>query len=89
MGRKEKWNKDLGGHISYSDYWYDVPDGKYLISGSYDSKIKIFDVNNNFELMGELEHTDRVVSCIWHPEIPLIISTSADKTARVWIPQKI
>ena len=65
------------------------PDGKYLISGSYDSKIKIFDVNNNFELMGELEHTDRVVSCIWHPEIPLIISTSADKTARVWIPQKI
>ena len=38
--------------------------------------------------MGELEHTDRVVSCIWHPEIPLIVSTSADKTARVWIPQK-
>ena len=64
------------------------PDGKYLISGSYDFKVKIFDVNNNFELMGELEHTDRVVSCIWHPEIPLIVSTSADRTARVWIPQK-
>ena len=64
------------------------PDGKYLLSGSFDSKIKIFDVNKNFELMGELEHTERVVSCKWHPEIPLIISTSADKTARVWIPQK-
>ena len=64
------------------------PDGKYLISGSYDFKVKIYDVNNNFDLMGELEHTDRVVSCIWHPEIPLIVSTSADKTARVWIPQK-
>lgn len=64
------------------------PDGKYLISGSFDSKIKIFDVNDNFRLLGELNHNDRVVSAKWHPEIPLIISTSADKTARVWIPEK-
>ena len=64
------------------------PDGRYLISGAFDSKIKIFDVSKDYELMGELEHSDRVVSCKWHPEIPLLISTSADKTARVWIPQK-
>ena len=64
------------------------PDGKYLLSGSFDSKIKIYDVNKNFNLIGELEHSDKVVSCKWHPEIPLIVSTSADKTARVWIPSK-
>ena len=64
------------------------PDGKYLLSGAFDSKIKIYDVNNNFNFIGEIEHGDKVVSCKWHPDIPLIISTSADKTARVWIPSK-
>ena len=64
------------------------PDGKYLLSGAFDAKIKIYDVNNNFNYIGELEHGDKVVSCKWHPEIPLIVSTSADRTARVWIPSK-
>ena len=64
------------------------PDGKYLLSGAFDAKIKIYDVYNNFNIIGEIEHGDKVVSCKWHPEIPLIVSTSADKTARVWIPTK-
>ena len=64
------------------------PDGKYLLSGSFDSTIKIYDINNNFCNIGKLEHSDKVVSCRWHPEIPLIVSTSADKTARVWVPSK-
>lgn len=63
------------------------PDGKYLVSASFDSKIKLFDVEKNYELIGELDgHNDRVVSVRWHPEVPLLISTSADKTARLWIP---
>jgi WD40 repeat protein len=62
------------------------PDGRYLSSASFDSKIKLFDVENNFNLIGELEHYDRVVSVKWHPEVPMLISTSADKTARIWIP---
>ena len=64
------------------------PDGKYLLSGSFDSTIKIYDINNNFNNIGKLEHGDKVVQCKWHPEIPLIVSTSADKTARVWVPSK-
>ena len=64
------------------------PDGRYLLSGSFDSTIKIYDINNNFCNIGKLEHGDKVVSCKWHPEIPLIVSTSADRTARVWIPSK-
>ena len=63
------------------------PDGKFLLSGSFDHKIKLFDVNNDFNLLGALEHEDKVVSAKWHPNIPIIISTSADKSARVWIPQ--
>lgn len=63
------------------------PDGKYLVSASFDSKVKLFDVTNNYELIGELEHNDRAVSVKWHPEAPLLVSTSADKTARLWAPE--
>ncbi len=29
---KEHWHKDLRGHVSYSAYWYDVSEGKYLLT---------------------------------------------------------
>ena len=62
------------------------PDCKYLISGGFDNKVKIYDIMNNFNLTGELEHNDKVVSVKWHPDLPILISTSADKTARLWCP---
>ena len=62
------------------------PDGKYLISGGFDNKIKIYDIQNTFNLASELEHNDKVVSVKWHPDLPIIVSTSADKTARIWSP---
>ena len=62
------------------------PDCKYLVSGGFDNKVKIYDIMNNFNLAGELEHNDKVVSVKWHPDLPIIISTSADKTARLWSP---
>ena len=62
------------------------PDGKYLVSGGFDNRVKIYDIINNFNLAGELEHTDKVVSVKWHPDVPIIVSTSADKSARLWSP---
>ena len=62
------------------------PDGKYLVSGGFDNKVKIYDIMNNFNLAGELEHNDKVVSVKWHPDLPILVSTSADKTARLWCP---
>ena len=62
------------------------PDGKFLVSGGFDNKIKIYDIMNNFNLAGEFEHNDKVVSVKWHPDLPIIVSTSADKTARLWAP---
>ena len=63
-------------------------DGKYLLCCGFDQKVKIFDVVNEFKCVKVLEHDDRVVSCKWHPVIPCFVSTSADKTARVWLPSK-
>ena len=40
---KEQWHKDLEGHISYSDYWYDVPEGKYLLTVTGFARKEIID----------------------------------------------
>ena len=85
---KQSVIKEIYGHNEQIRSVAFSPDGKYLLSGAFDAKIKIYDVKNNFNFVGEIEHNDKVVSCKWHPEIPLIVSTSADKTARVWIPSK-
>ena len=63
-------------------------DGKYLLCCGFDQKVKIFDVANECKVVKVLEHDDRVVSCKWHPVIPCFVSTSADKTARLWLPNK-
>ena len=62
-------------------------DGKYLLCASFDSKLRIFDFNNELKLVKTLEHDDKVVNCKWHPDKPIFISTSRDKTARIWSPK--
>ena len=59
---------------------------KIFNHGIFDSTIKIFNVDLDCKLMGQLNHKGRVDSSKWYPEIPIIISTSSDE--RVWIPSK-
>ena len=49
---REQWHKDLGGHISYSAYWYDVPEGKYLLTVTGYARKEVVDIkaaNYGFE----------------------------------------
>ena len=62
-------------------------DGKYIMTASFDNKISIFDMNDDLKPVKYLEHDDRAVNCIWHPDKPIIVSSSADKTARIWSPK--
>lgn len=64
-------------------------DGKYLASAGFDSNIVITDTSDldNMTTVKTLTHEDKVVSVKWHPFLPLLLSTSADKSARVWYPQ--
>jgi len=81
MIKSTKVHNDAVKSISFSF------DGKFICTGGYDGKIQILD--NDLEIVKTLDHDDKVLSAIWHPFLPMLLSTSADKTAKIWIPSNI
>ena len=81
LAHEKLHNAEVRG-VSYS------ADGRYLASAGFDKNIMITDTLNvdNISVVKTLEHDDKVVSIKWHPYLPLLISTSADKSARIWSP---
>ena len=59
-----------------------------MASAGFDKNIIIVDTNDitKIKILKALEHDDKVVSVRWHPFLPLLLSTSADKSARIWSP---
>jgi len=60
-------------------------DANWLVTASFDGTIGVVDLNKGV-VRKITEHTDRVVSARWHPYLPIILSTSADRTARIFCP---
>ena len=60
-------------------------DGKFIASGGFDAKIKIMDMADEMNIVKTLDHSNKVISVRWHDAYPLLLSTSADKTARIWV----
>ncbi len=58
-------------------------DGKYLASGGFDHKAKIWDAET-FKEVRTLPETDFVSSLAFHPESKLIAVGSGSKTVKVW-----
>lgn len=62
-------------------------DSKYIWSAGFDKKVQI--MNSNLEIVKTLEHDDKVLTVEWHPFLPIMLSTSADRTAKIWTPSNI
>ncbi|XP_062869254.1 WD repeat-containing protein 47b [Trichomycterus rosablanca] len=64
------------------------PGAHYLLSGSYDSKIMITDLQGDLTkplpVMVAGEHKDKVIQCRWHTRDVSFLSSSADKTVTLW-----
>ncbi|MBR5013781.1 MAG: PD40 domain-containing protein [Bacteroidales bacterium] len=61
------------------------PDGRYIVSGSYDRTIRIWDVSTGVEVRPALEeHTASVTSVSFSPDGRYIVSGSFDKIIRRW-----
>lgn len=55
----------------------------WLATGSFDSTLGLVDVRKGQVFKFE-PHMDKIVSVRWHPSLPILLSTSADKTARIF-----
>jgi WD domain, G-beta repeat/Planctomycete cytochrome C len=60
------------------------PDGKVLATGSYDQKIKLWDVANGRELKTLSGHNGCVYGLAFRPDGRILASASADRTVKLW-----
>ena len=74
---KVKSHSDESRAISFSS------DGNYRATCSFDKSIKIARSTSDIEEK-TLYHDDKVVCVRWHPFLPILVSSAADSTARVW-----
>jgi WD40 repeat protein len=72
------------GHTDLIDSVAISPNGKYIVSGSDDETIKLWDINTG-ELLRSFEgHTDEVWSATISPNGKYIVSASGDETIKLW-----
>ena len=60
------------------------PDGKYLLTASWDQTARIWDAATGQEVRTLSGHTDRVNSAAYSPDGRHLVTASGDLTARIW-----
>lgn len=61
------------------------PDGKYLLSGGRDAQLKIWAVQDNFNLAHVVPaHWFTINDLTFHPTLPIFATASRDKTIKIW-----
>ena len=87
-GKQLQWpsiNSVLQGHAEGVTSVAFSPDGKYIVSGSEDTTIRMWDAQTGKLVLDPFEgHTDDVNSVAFSPDGKYIVSGSWDKTIRLW-----
>ncbi len=75
---------ELKGHgaiVSSATY---SPDGKCIVTASYDNTARVWEAETGCQVAELKGHGDIVWSATYSPDGKRIVTASADKTARVW-----
>lgn len=79
---------ELKGHdhgVNCVDFFEGAADGKsYVVSGSDDCTVKVWDLAAGAVVKTLVGHTKNVSAVIKHPLLPLIVTASEDDTVRTW-----
>ena len=60
------------------------PDGKYVVTASWDNTAKIWDAQTGKQVGETMKHDDIVRSAAFSPDGKYIVTASWDKTAKIW-----
>lgn len=60
------------------------PDGKLLATGSYDQKIKLWDIASGKELQSLSAHNGAIFDLAFRPDGKILASASGDRTVKLW-----
>ena len=63
---------------------FSTVNGKWVISGSEDNKLFIWDLNTGQVIERLVGHAGPVLSCDTHPSEQIIVSGSLDKKIKIW-----
>ena len=87
-GHPSNWPADvytLQGHINAVSSVAYSPDGRHIVSGSWDNTIRVWNATTGQCVAGPFQgHTREVNSVAYSPDGRHIVSGSIDKTIRVW-----
>ncbi|MFO0842700.1 MAG: WD40 repeat domain-containing protein [Gemmataceae bacterium] len=81
---KERETRGVGTHQDIVAGCRFTPDGKQLVSWSYDGLIAVWDLGRMEEAFTLAGHEDRVVSVAMSPDGKYLLSGSRDMTVRLW-----
>ncbi len=80
----EAFSKTVHAVTSYVRAMACSPDGQYLATLGYDSRIDVYDLENKKQKYKHDGHTAAVLAVAASPDGKLIASGANDKTARIW-----
>src|SRR5262249_9249629 len=60
------------------------PDGKLVVSGSWDRTARVWDARTGRELACLRGHRDRLMDLAFSPDSKMVASASQDKTVKLW-----
>jgi WD40 repeat protein len=76
--------RTLTGHTDWVNAVAIEPSGKFAVSGSYDSTLKVWDLDSGRELKTLSGHTKSVTAVAIAPDGKFAVSASDDYTLKVW-----
>jgi hypothetical protein len=76
--------RDLIGHAFFVSACAVTPDGRRMVSASWDKTLKVWDLESGRAVATLVGHVDRVSACAVTPDGRRVVSASEDKTLKVW-----